>query len=107
MLDKIQGMSFLVPAVRNHRERFDGKGYPDELKGEDIPHEARIIAVANDFDLLIERSSEKGEDMSTKDAVSRLSALDPEAYDAKVLEALMTAHREGWLYKPQERLKVS
>ena len=106
LLDKIQGMSFLVPAVRYHRERFDGAGYPDGLKGEDIPLEARIIAVANDFDLLIERSAEGGEDLSTKDAAAQLTAQDMGNYDPKILEALMTAHREGWLYKPQERVKV-
>lgn len=107
LLDKIQGMSFLVPAVRHHGERWDGTGYPDGLAGEDIPLEARVIAVANDFDLLIERSSEKGEDLSTKDAVAQLTAEGQAKYDPKVLEALLTAHREGWLYKPQERLKVS
>jgi hypothetical protein len=42
LLDGIQGMSFLVPAVRHHRERWDGAGYPDALKGEDIPLEARV-----------------------------------------------------------------
>lgn len=106
LLDKIQGMSFLVPAVRHHRERFDGSGYPDGLKGEDIPLEARIISVANDFDLLIEQAAEAGEDLQTSEAVSRLTTQGQDAYDPKVLEALLTAHREGWLYKPQERVKV-
>ena len=107
LLDKIQGMSFLVPAVRHHRERWDGAGYPDELRGEDIPLEARIISVANDFDLLIEESASRGEDLATKEAVNLLTQRDPDSYDPQVLEALLTAHREGWLYKPQERVKVS
>lgn len=107
LLDKTQGMTFLVPAVRHHRERFDGKGYPDQLKGEDIPLEARIISVANDFDVLLSSAAEKGEDLPTKEAVGRLMARAGEAYDPRVLEALMTAHQEGWLYKPQERVRVS
>ncbi|MGE0706738.1 MAG: HD domain-containing phosphohydrolase [Planctomycetota bacterium] len=107
LLDKISGMSFLVPAVRHHRERWDGKGYPDALAGEDIPLEARIISVANDFDLLIEESASQGEDLATKDAVATLTSRDPDAYDPGVLEALLQAHREGWLYKPQERVRVS
>ncbi|WP_439112629.1 HD-GYP domain-containing protein [Hydrogenophaga sp.] len=37
-------------ALRSHHERFDGKGFPDGLAGEAIPLEARILAVANDFD---------------------------------------------------------
>lgn len=107
LLDKTQGMTFLVPAVRHHRERFDGKGYPDSLKGEDIPLEARIISVANDFDVVLSTAAEKGEDLPTKDAVSKLMEKAGEHYDPKVLEALMTAHQEGWLYKPQERVRVS
>lgn len=106
LLDKIQGMSFLVPAVRHHRERWDGEGYPDKLKGEDIPLEARVLSVANDFDLMIEEAARNGEDLSTKDAVASLTSIDPSAYDPEVLEGLVTAHREGWLYKPQERVKV-
>ncbi len=106
LLEGIQGMSFLVPAVRHHRERWDGKGYPDALKGEDIPLEARIISIANDFDLLIAKAAEEGEDLSTMDAAKRLVELDKDRYDPTVVEGLLTAHTEGWLYKPQERVKV-
>ena len=38
--------------ARHHHERFDGTGYPDGLKGEDIPLSARIVALANVFDAL-------------------------------------------------------
>jgi putative nucleotidyltransferase with HDIG domain len=40
------------PMVRSHHERVDGEGYPDHLKGEEIPLEARIIAVADSFDAM-------------------------------------------------------
>jgi HD-GYP domain-containing protein (c-di-GMP phosphodiesterase class II) len=40
------------PLVLYHHERFDGKGYPEGLKGEDIPMGARIIAAANEFDIM-------------------------------------------------------
>jgi HD-GYP domain-containing protein (c-di-GMP phosphodiesterase class II) len=42
----------LTAIVRGHHERFDGSGYPDRLRGEEIPLEARIIAVADTFDAL-------------------------------------------------------
>ena len=42
----------LIAIVRHHHERWDGKGYPDGLKGEDIPLGARIIAVADSFDAM-------------------------------------------------------
>jgi putative nucleotidyltransferase with HDIG domain len=40
------------PMVRNHHERWDGQGYPDGLAGNDIPYEARVLAVADVWDAL-------------------------------------------------------
>ncbi len=45
----------LKTIVRSHHERWDGKGYPDGLKGEEIPFEARIVAVADAFDAMTSR----------------------------------------------------
>lgn len=42
----------LVPGVRHHHEHWDGSGYPDGLIGEAIPHDARILAVADAFDAM-------------------------------------------------------
>ena len=106
LLEKMHGMSFLYPAVRHHRERWDGTGYPDKLAGEDIPLEARIISVANDFDKVIESSTEEGEEIDTKNAIARLTANGSVVYDSKVLDALVLSHREGWLTSPPERVKV-
>ncbi len=49
----IERLGFLedaVPAIRHHHERFDGTGYPDRLRGENIPLDARILHVANAYD---------------------------------------------------------
>lgn len=43
----------VVSIVRHHHERFDGRGYPDGIRGYDIPLEARILAVADSFDAII------------------------------------------------------
>lgn len=42
----------LIPGVRYHHEKFDGSGYPHHMKGEDIPLEARIIAVVDTYDAM-------------------------------------------------------
>lgn len=47
-----EAMEQMLPGVRSHHERFDGKGYPDQLKGENIPLFGRIIAVADAFDAM-------------------------------------------------------
>ena len=45
----------IIPIVKHHHERFDGRGYPGKLKGEDIPYFARIAAVADTFDAMTSR----------------------------------------------------
>ncbi len=42
----------IIPIVKHHHERYDGRGYPSQLKGEDIPYLARIAAVADAFDAM-------------------------------------------------------
>ena len=45
----------IIPIVKHHHERYDGKGYPSQLKGNDIPYLARIAAVADEFDAMTSR----------------------------------------------------
>ena len=45
----------IIPIVKHHHERFDGRGYPGQLKGEEIPYLARIAAVADSFDAMTSR----------------------------------------------------
>lgn len=52
MLHYISSMSMLPDGVKYHHERFDGKGYPDGLKGEDIPIVARILCLADSYDAM-------------------------------------------------------
>lgn len=57
ILKNIKEMPRLVTGARWHHERYDGNGYPDGLKGEDIPEGARIIAVADSYDAMSSRRS--------------------------------------------------
>lgn len=52
MLSPVEGINEVELLVRHHHERYDGKGYPDNLSGKDIPLGARIIAVADSFDAM-------------------------------------------------------
>ena len=47
----------IIPIVKHHHERYDGKGYPARLAGENIPYLARIVAVADTFDAMTSRRS--------------------------------------------------
>jgi HD-GYP domain-containing protein (c-di-GMP phosphodiesterase class II) len=52
-IEPIPDLRPALPIVRSHHERWDGHGYPDGLKGEDIPRLARIVAVADAFDAMV------------------------------------------------------
>ncbi len=76
----------ILKAVRHHHERYDGWGYPDGLRGEQIPQLARIIAVADTFDAMTsERPYRKA--LSKEEACAEVerckgTQFDPEAADA-------------------------
>src|SRR5205085_4122571 len=63
ILEQVPDLASVIPIVRSHHERWDGLGYPDGLKGEDIPRLARIVAVADAFDAMTsDRPYRKGLD---------------------------------------------
>ncbi len=73
-------------AVKHHHERFDGSGYPDGLKGEQIPLPARLLAVADTFDALCSERPYRPA-YSTEQALEEMrkvagSQLDPDLTDA-------------------------
>lgn len=52
ILERVPGLADLIPAVRWHHERWDGKGYPDGLRELEIPLAARVLAVVDAFDAI-------------------------------------------------------
>ena len=60
ILQNIEEMPKLAIGARCHHERYDGRGYPDRISGEDIPEEARIIAVADAYDAMTSNRSYRG-----------------------------------------------
>lgn len=52
IVDEIPGLKHIVPCIKDHHEWWDGKGYPDGLKGDEIPIGSRIIAVADAMDAM-------------------------------------------------------
>ena len=69
ILGNISSLSNVIPAIRHHHERFDGKGYPDGIKGDDIPLWARLMAVADTYHALTS-------DRPYRDGMSLQKAMD-------------------------------
>ena len=53
IVSQIKKISNLAPVIRHHHERYDGTGYPDQLKGEEIPLASRIISIADAYDTMV------------------------------------------------------
>ncbi len=74
-----------LPVVRHHHERFDGKGYPDGLKGENIPLYARILALADAYDAMTSarpyRNAPSKEDAIREIEKGRGTQFDPKLAD--------------------------
>jgi putative nucleotidyltransferase with HDIG domain len=88
ILSPIGAFQDILPVVRHHHERWDGKGYPDGLAGEAIILEARILAVADVYDAMAsDRPYRKGMDLAKV-----MSIIESEAgrqFDPKVVSAFM------------------
>ena len=78
----------VVPYVRHHHEKWDGSGYPDGLKGEDIPLGARILTVADCYDALRSDRPYRGA-MSREVALEYIMGLAEKSYDPTVVQALV------------------
>ncbi len=94
----VEGVEFFkdkIPAIRNHHERFDGRGYPDGLSGEAIPFEARIITVSDAFDAMTSVRPHRGI-MPLEDVLKELERCKGTQFDPQILEIFI---REK-IYKP-------
>jgi putative nucleotidyltransferase with HDIG domain len=69
--------------VRHHHERWDGRGYPDQLAGEDIPLAARIVAVADTFDAMTTARPYRAP-MTPEEAVREIEAQAGHQFDPEV-----------------------
>jgi HD-GYP domain-containing protein (c-di-GMP phosphodiesterase class II) len=86
-----------LPVVKHHHERFDGKGYPDGLRGEDIPLIARIVSVADAFDSMI-RARPYGYGISRKAALREIEENSGTQFDPRIVKALLEV-----VYAPGDR----
>lgn len=88
ILSRIPQLSDIIPGVKQHHERFDGRGYPDGLKGEDIDIIARIIAVADTFDAMTtDRPYRKG--FPFEEAFEELQRNSGTQFDPAVIAAFL------------------
>jgi hypothetical protein len=80
------------PGIRSHHERWDGRGYPDGLSGEEIPVQARIIAIAEVFNAYTSGRAYR-DPKALSDALQIIQSESGKAFDPRVVDALGQALR--------------
>jgi response regulator RpfG family c-di-GMP phosphodiesterase len=102
----LEGISFLKPAISYvlyHHERFDGKGYPYGLRGEDIPIQGRLMAVVDTFDAITsDRPYRRSKGFEL--AIKEIKDCSGTQFDPKVAKIFVEAWEYGRIDK--ERLKI-
>ena len=77
----------MLSIVRSHHERFDGRGYPDGLSGENICMGARVITVADSFDAMISNRTYR-QGLGIEKTLSELEAGRNRQFDSRIVDAL-------------------
>ena len=98
---RIDGYAPVADVILSHHERWDGKGYPRGLAGEDIPKASRLISVADTYDVMTARDSYR-KPVSSEEAIAELrrvagTQLDPEVVEvfAALLDSGDLSFRHG------------
>ncbi|WZL81218.1 diguanylate cyclase [Vallitaleaceae bacterium 9-2] len=93
ILKSVEDYSELAGYVLSHHEKWDGSGYPNALKGEEIPLYSRIIAVADAYDVMTNR--EYGKKYEPEAAIDRLESLAGIKYDSVVVAKFVDLYKKG------------
>jgi diguanylate cyclase (GGDEF)-like protein/putative nucleotidyltransferase with HDIG domain len=83
----------VAPIVRSHHERWDGTGYPDGLKGEQIPKGARVLAAVDCLDALASHRQYRNA-MSLDAAMEKVASMSGSAFEPRIVEVLKRRYRE-------------
>ena len=109
ILERVQFPYPVVPIVRCHHEKWDGSGYPDGLRGEEIPIGARILSAVDCLDAMATDRQYRPA-LPLDEAMERVAQLSGKAFDPQVVDLLHKHYREleeiARCY-PQESEKLS
>jgi len=93
IVEKMEFLGATIDIVRHHHESWNGKGYPDGLRGENIPYHARIVTVADSFDAMTtDRPYRKA--LSLDEAVNRLEEASGVQFDAALVKIFVKYVKE-------------
>ncbi|HKA36156.1 MAG TPA: HD domain-containing phosphohydrolase [Thermoanaerobaculia bacterium] len=94
IMSAIPQLADVIPGMKYHHEKWSGGGYPEGMKGEEIPMQARIVTVADTFDAMTTTRPYQ-QAMENEYVVERIRQFAGIRYDPKVVEAFVRAWKKG------------
>ena len=88
LLRSISSLKPVIPIILHHRERYDGKGYPRGLRGEEIPIGARIVAVVDSFMAMLSPRLYRKK-LGVEEAIAEVRANSGSQFDPKVVDSFL------------------
>ncbi|MGA1824051.1 MAG: HD domain-containing phosphohydrolase [bacterium] len=89
LFSSIESLNEVGTIIRGHHEWYDGRGYPDKLKGENIPKLARIIRVADEYDHLKNMQKDNKQPLSNNKCIFQLTKYKRTMLDAGLVDTLI------------------
>ena len=94
ILSNLSFLNHVMPLIRHHHEAFNGSGYPDGLRGDEIPLGARILGLFNQFDkIAFPRST--GKRMPVEDALKEIKKISNQMFDENLIPNFITFIRSN------------
>lgn len=94
IIEKIDGFDDVIPIVKHHHERYDGTGYPDNLKGDEIPKLARILSVIDSYDAMTHKRPYQ-KTKSSEEGLAELERCKGSQFDATYVDAFVSMMNEN------------
>lgn len=98
ILTNIRALNEVVPIILQHHERYDGHGYPNGLKGQEISREAKILAIADAYDAMVTKREHR-EAMTFDEAIYELRLNKEKQFDPEITELFVMYLHSGDLDK--------
>jgi len=93
ILKHVGTLAGCLPAVQHHHERYDGAGYPSGLRGDNIPMEARILAVADSYDAMTSARPYRQTELTHEQALEELKRGAGTQFDPKIVKVFVDLHQ--------------
>ena len=94
IIKPVESLKEIIPLILHHHERYDGKGYPDNLKGDNIPYLVRMLTVVDSFDAMTS-SRPYNKRKTYKEAIEELKKCSGTQFDKDIVDAFIQVIMEN------------